>query len=361
MPGRLVLLATTPRVAVGLLSARAWFALGSADVVLLGDEENPLLPALVAAGLEPRVVEAAEGDDPSTVRAQAILAELRPEPGVVPEGEEAARTVVWLLGQDDDGLAGALDAALTPEDDIAVEPVTGSWDLPGARLLDLVAVMDRLRSPGGCPWDAAQTHTSLVEYLVEEAYETVEAIETGDEVALREELGDLLLQVVFHARIAQEHEVPWTVDDVAVGIVDKLVARHPHVFAGADATTAAQVEENWQTLKNAEKGRESATDGVPLALPSLVLAAKLLKRSASLGLEPVAPGVAAAAGAAVAAVVPSEAADAETAYGELLLALVAQARADGVDADVALRAAARRYRAAVRAAEGLASDAGRTG
>ena len=127
--------------------------------------------------------------------------------------------------------------------------------------------MDRLRSPGGCPWDAEQTHESLVEYLVEEAYETVEAIETDDDDALREELGDLLLQVVFHARIAQEHDEPWTVDDVAAGIVDKLVARHPHVFADGDATTAAQVEENWQTLKNAEKGRESVTDGVPVALP----------------------------------------------------------------------------------------------
>ena len=116
----------------------------------------------------------------------------------------------------------------------------GSYDLPGARLLDLVATMDRLRSPGGCPWDAEQTHESLVTYLVEETYETIEAIETGDRDHLREELGDLLLQVMFHSRIAAEHtEAPWSVDDVAGDIVDKLVRRHPHVFAGAVAATPA--------------------------------------------------------------------------------------------------------------------------
>ena len=114
----------------------------------------------------------------------------------------------------------------------AVEVLPGSYDLPGARLLDLVATMDRLRSPGGCPWDAEQTHESLVTYLVEETYETIEAIETGDRDHLREELGDLLLQVMFHSRIAAEHaEAPWSVDDVAGDIVDKLVRRHPHVFA----------------------------------------------------------------------------------------------------------------------------------
>jgi XTP/dITP diphosphohydrolase len=352
MPGRLVLLATSPRVATGLLSARAWFALGSADVVLLGDPEHPLLPALVAAGLHPRVVESTDGDDPDQVRARSILAELRAD-GT--EGEPAARTVVWVLGRDtDQGLAAAIEEALGPDDDIALEPVTGSWDLPGARLLDLVAVMDRLRSPGGCPWDAQQTHESLVEYLVEEAYETVEAIETADDDALREELGDLLLQVVFHARIAEEHATPWSVDDVATGIVDKLVSRHPHVFGDVDAATAAEVERNWQTLKNAEKGRESVTDGVPLALPSLVLAAKLLKRSDGLGVAPVAEPVAAAAASAVeGARAAGASSGAEAAYGDLLLALVAQARRDGVDADVALRAAARRYRADVRGAEGL--------
>jgi XTP/dITP diphosphohydrolase len=223
---------------------------------------------------------------------------------------------------------------------------------PGERLLDLVAVMDRLRSPGGCPWDAEQTHTSLVEYLVEEAYETVEAIETSDDAALREELGDLLLQVVFHARIAEEHEQPWSIDDVAAGIVDKLVSRHPHVFADVDAATAAEVEANWAALKAAEKGRESVTDGVPAALPALVLAAKLLSRAKNVPVAAVDANAAAAASSAVAGLIGTRG-SAESAYGDLLLALVVQARADGVDAEQALRASVRDYRARVRAAEGL--------
>ena len=154
----------------------------------------------------------------------------------------------------------------------------------GESVLDLIEVMDRLRSPGGCPWDARQTHESLVEYLVEEAYETVEAIEGSDDSGLREELGDLLLQVVFHARIAQERgEEGWDIDDVARGIVEKLIRRHPHVFADVDADTAEQVEANWHALKAEEKGRASVADGIPEHLPALLRASKVHSRSTSLG------------------------------------------------------------------------------
>ncbi len=220
---------------------------------------------------------------------------------------------------------------------------------PGARLLDLVAVMDRLRSPGGCPWDARQTHASLVEYLIEEAYETVETIEENDRDGLREELGDLLLQVVFHARIAAEDaDDPWTIDDVADGIVTKLVARHPHVFGAATAETAEEVEANWHALKAKEKGRESVTDGIPSALPALVHAGKVLSRSAALGDRlPALPSSAAAASAMAGL-------DDEEAYGDLLVALVAEGRARGFDAETAVRVASRRRIAAIRAAEGLA-------
>ena len=128
---------------------------------------------------------------------------------------------------------------------------------PGARLLDVVAVMDRLRSPGGCPWDAKQTHDSLKPYLLEEAYEAYAAIEDGDRADLREELGDVLLQVAFHARLAQEHSEPWSIDDVAGDLVDKLVRRHPHVFAGAPAD---DLDATWEAMKKAEKGRTSVTD-----------------------------------------------------------------------------------------------------
>jgi XTP/dITP diphosphohydrolase len=209
----------------------------------------------------------------------------------------------------------------------------------------LVAVMDRLRSPGGCPWDARQTHRSLVEYLVEESYEVVEAIETDDRDGLREELGDLLLQVVFHARIAQEDPIaPFDIDDVAGGIVEKLVRRHPHVFADATADTAEQVEDRWHVAKAGEKGRESVTDGIPPALPALVLAGKLLARSATL---PVSPPDLDRASVAV------EACASESQFGEYLLGLVAAARARGWDAESALRSAVREHRVRIRATEGL--------
>jgi XTP/dITP diphosphohydrolase len=228
-------------------------------------------------------------------------------------------------------------------------PDAGQAQGRGARVLDLVAVMDRLRAPGGCPWDARQTHASLVEYLVEEAYETVEAIEEDDRGALREELGDLLLQIVFHARIAQEdpHD-PWTIDDVADGIVEKLIARHPHVFGDATAETAEQVEANWHAQKAKEKGRASVTDGIPAALPALVHAGKVISRSASLGVR--LPELPAAGQAAESMAGVSD----EDGFGDLLLALVAAGRERGFDAESAARRASRRRIAAVRAAEGLA-------
>jgi XTP/dITP diphosphohydrolase len=211
----------------------------------------------------------------------------------------------------------------------------------GERFLDLVEVMDRLRSPGGCPWDAEQTHATLVKYLLEEAYETAEAIEDGDETALREELGDVLLQVVFHARIAQDAE-GFDIDDVSAGIADKLIRRHPHVFAGAKADTAGDVEANWEALKAREKGRTSAADGVPLAQPALALAAALVGRTAKAGLDVPVPGV----------IEEPEVVDADS-IGDLLMAVVVLARAAKVDPEAALRAAARRYRGLVQAAEGV--------
>lgn len=215
---------------------------------------------------------------------------------------------------------------------------------PGARLLELVAIMDRLRSPGGCPWDAEQTHASLATYLLEETYETLEAIETGNDADLREELGDLLLQVVFHARIAQERATDaWSIDDVAGGIVDKLVRRHPHVFGDADdrahATSAEHVASRWETLKQAEKQRASAVEGVPLAQPALSLAAKLLHRAGKAGVEVDLPDVE----------LPAMR-DADE-VGAVLLAVVAAAGEQGIDPEQALRAAARGYAASVRAAE----------
>ncbi|HQR80910.1 MAG TPA: MazG family protein [Actinomycetota bacterium] len=202
----------------------------------------------------------------------------------------------------------------------------------GQRLIDLVAVMDRLRSPGGCPWDAEQTHASLVQYLVEEAYETIEAIDAEDRKAMVEELGDLLLQVVFHARIGQEADEPFDIDDVAGGIADKLVARHPHVFGDETAQTAGDVEAAWFERKRREKGRTSVTDGVPMAMPALPLIEKLLHRAEKGGVPT--PAVDPRVDALLDDLDP----------GEVVLEIVAAARARGIDADAAARRAARALR-----------------
>ena len=213
----------------------------------------------------------------------------------------------------------------------------------GDRVTELVAVMDRLRSPGGCPWDARQTHASLIEYLVEEAYEVIEAIEADDRDALREELGDLLLQVVFHSRIAEEdRDDPWTIDDVADGIVAKLVRRHPHVFGDDSAETAEHVESRWHELKAAEKGRDSVTDGIPAALPGLMYAAKHLSRSS--GIEVEVPGRSLAAESLSSLTGEQE-------FGEFLLGVVAEARDRGWDAEAAVRAATRSHAERIRAVE----------
>ena len=202
------------------------------------------------------------------------------------------------------------------------EPLLASYDLPGARLLDLVTVMDRLRS--SCPWDREQTHRSLARYLLEESYETLEAIESGDLAHLQEELGDLLLQVFFHARIAAElGSAGFDIDDVARGISEKLVYRHPHVFAGLQVADADEVERNWESLKAAEKQRDSLLDGIPVALPALAYAEKVVGRLAKAGL--LRGGVQGA-----------------ESLGDELLGLVVSARVAGADPEQELRDAVRR-------------------
>ncbi|MDT8911374.1 MazG family protein [Amycolatopsis sp. PS_44_ISF1] len=159
---------------------------------------------------------------------------------------------------------------------------------PSDPLAEAVLVVDRLRSPGGCPWDGVQTHDSMRKYLVEETYELLEAIEENDREALREELGDVLLQVLFHARVAAEDSGdPFTIDDVARELVTKLVGRHPTVFAGAaEVATAEHQELKWEELKQVEKQRKSIVDGVALGQPAVALAGKLGQRSGRAGLPP---------------------------------------------------------------------------
>jgi len=154
----------------------------------------------------------------------------------------------------------------------------------GSELLRLVEVMDKLRSPGGCAWDAEQTHDSLIKYLLEESYEFIDAIETDDRAGMREELGDVLLQVYFHSRIAQDHATDsFTIDDVAGAIADKLIGRHPHVFAGLEVSGTEEIIENWEAIKAQEKGRTSPVDGVAMSQPALPLVSKLIYRADKYG------------------------------------------------------------------------------
>lgn len=210
----------------------------------------------------------------------------------------------------------------------------------------LVQVMDQLRRPGGCPWDAQQTHESLARYLLEETYEALEAMDQGDLVSLREELGDLLLQVVFHARIAQEIEPDFSLDAIAQGVVDKLLRRHPHVFSDLVVTTNEELEANWTKIKETEKQRESVTDGVPTAMPALQLATQLIYRSRKLDVDLGSPELKEALRNIIGEVSQEQVA-------ALLVATVELAREQDLDAESVLRAEMMRYRKRIRQVEGL--------
>jgi len=219
----------------------------------------------------------------------------------------------------------------------------------GARLLELVAVMSRLRRE--CPWDAKQTHGTLAPHLLEESYEALEALESGDPDALREELGDVLLQVMFHAEVASERTdgTGYTIDDVAEGIAAKLVRRHPHVFSDVTVSGADEVKQNWDAIKAAEREAKSGApgsvlDGVPFGQPALALAAQLQRRAERAGVPSELAGRESEADPADTETSPSE-------IGAELFALVARARAAGLDPELELRAAARAYRDQVQAWE----------
>ncbi len=198
-----------------------------------------------------------------------------------------------------------------------------------SELIRLREVMDKLRSPGGCPWDAEQDHTSLLKYLLEESYEFIESVESNDREAMQEELGDLLLQVYFHSRIAEEDaKQPFNIEDVAKSVADKLIRRHPHVFAGEVVDSSADVLENWERQKAAEKGRTSAIDGVPLAQPALPLATKVLYRLKKLNYD-----------LSVSEPIKLKDDVDQDQFGQILLGLITQAVDKGLDPEAALRQA----------------------
>ena len=341
---RIVLLVTSPRVAPGALTWEAWRVLREA-VVFTRDQDHPQRAALAAADV---ATEALDPRHPPAAVARILLA-----------AAEQKGTAVWLAGAaGDDDIGRALGDVATRRaeagdggEPIEIEVVHGSWDLPGSRLLDVVTTMDRLRSPGGCPWDAKQTHDSLAPYLLEEAYEAFQAIEDEDPDALREELGDVLLQVAFHARLAEEREDgdSWSIDDVAATLVDKLVRRHPHVFGDVAVDGADEVVANWDAIKAAEKGRASAVEGVAMSAPALTLAATLQRKATKLGVpaDLVSPELAAVQTPAGAVAALAAAFDDEPGIdtaGALLWGLVDVLRSHDIDGEAALRARARTFR-----------------
>ncbi len=282
----------------------------------------------------------------------ALLDELDPD---------APAVVMQRLGLPDESVrelpVRELDRAVEPDHLTAVVV----WLPPrsvGAAMEGFVALTERLRAPGGCPWDAEQTHHSLARYALEEAYEVVEAIEQlpfsapSEDVPvdryreLEEELGDLLYQVVFHATLAREAGA-FTVRDVIAGIHDKLVRRHPHVFGDVDVRGTDDVKRNWDQIKReerAEKGATSAFAGVDPALPALLYAHKLMGRAAALGVEAPSAQEASAIVVDAAGALAGGAAEAEVRLADLLAAVVALARSLGLDGETALRGWAARFR-----------------
>ena len=217
--------------------------------------------------------------------------------------------------------------------------------MSASELQRLVEVMDRLRSPGGCPWDAEQTHQSLIKYLLEESYEFIDAIETDDREGLREELGDVLLQVYFHSRIAQDHPTdPFTIEDVARGIADKLISRHPHVFENLEVSGTDEIIENWEAIKAREKGRTSAIDGIAMSQPALPLVSKIFYRAEKYNVDLHVPEYS-----------TDRPATDET-VGEALASVIAWAHSNGIDPENALRAEARKMIAQIQSQEKSGSN-----
>ena len=209
-----------------------------------------------------------------------------------------------------------------------------------SELQRLVEVMDRLRSPGGCPWDAEQTHESLLKYLLEESYEFIDTVDSNDREGMREELGDVLLQVYFHSRMAQDHPTdPFSIEDVARGIADKLIRRHPHVFEGLEVSGTEEIIDNWEEIKAKEKGRTSALDGVALAQPALPLVEKLLYRAEKYKV-PVALKK-----------YESDQLATNESVGEALASIISWARDNEIDPENALRLYGRQIAEQIKAAE----------
>ena len=354
---RLVLVDTADELP-GLLPLHAWSAIMSSDLVLVGAADHPFLPHLDMAELRYEVV--AEPDEGKALSRADLLSGVSPADKAraesVVDRAKAEGEVVYLFGKSDYEAFTRTMGMEAARSGVEVEVVYFGVRPPGTRTLELAAVMERLRGPEGCPWDREQEHATLARYAVEEVYELLEAIEAGEPDAIREELGDVLLQVVFHAQIAAEAG-QFTIDDVAGGIVEKLVRRHPHVFGDTTVADAAEVSANWETLKAAEKPeRTGVFDGVAPAQPSLGYSEQLQRRAAKVGFDWPSDqdAVAKVREELDEFLAATGEAQREHELGDLLLSVVTLARRSGIDSEMALRAAASRFR---RRFEAMVADA----
>jgi XTP/dITP diphosphohydrolase len=363
---RVVLVASSPRLPL-LFPPQTWRALDAARPVLVLDRDHPSLPALDVAEVPWEVLAPAADTGPAgrdlllvgqglDVEAVALA---RRQADALLDLARRDGSATLLLPPVNDGPLVQLVADRAARSHVEVEAVYPVGEPKGSALLDLVATETRLRGPGGCPWDHEQTHASLARHLVEEAYEVLDAIEEGTPEHLREELGDLLLQVVFHAQMAEDAG-EFDIDGVARAITDKLVRRHPHVFGDLRVASAGEVVRNWETIKRDEEGRTDPMAGIPAALPALQLAAKLQKRAAAGGFAwPSVQGPVAKVREELDEVVDAtEPEHLEWEVGDLLFAVVALAGAKGVEPEAALRRAARRFRARFVAARDAAEADG---
>jgi MazG family protein len=344
---RLVLIDTADQLP-GLLPLHSWSALMSSELVLLRTADHPFAGHLEIAELRHEVVP--EPPEGRALGRADLLGGLSPHDKWraewIVDRAQRETEVAYLFGPgDDEGFTRTLGMEAARAG-VEVEVVYYLLAPKGTALLGLVAVEERLRGPGGCPWDHEQTHATLAPYAVEEVYELLDAIAGGDPDAIREELGDVLLQVVFHAQVAED-EQRFTIDDVAKGITDKLVGRHPHVFAGATVGSADEVVANWEDLKAAEKPeRTGPFDGIPAALPALQYAEKLQRRAARTGFDWTADAEAADRVRAELDefLAAADGGVRERELGDLLLSVVGLARRHQIDPEMALRGAARRFR-----------------
>ena len=344
---RLVLVDTVEELP-GLLPMHAWSALMSSDLVLVGSPGNPFVPHLEMAELRYEVAQ--QPTEPKALGRADLLSGISPQDkarsdAIVQRATEAGEAVYLMGAVDTEAFVRTVGMA-SAQAGLEVEVVYFTARPPGSRTLQLVSVMQRLRGPDGCPWDHEQDHRSLARYAVEEVYELLEAISLGDPAAIAEELGDVLLQVVFHAQIAADAG-GFTIDDVAGGIVDKLVRRHPHVFSDTTVADAAEVSVNWDTLKAAEKPeRTGVFDGVAASQPALAYTEQLQRRAAKTGFDwdADADAVARIRAELDEYLAAPDAAGREHELGDVLMSVVSLARRQGIDSELALRAAAGRFR-----------------